>query len=639
MIDVVSNPFFSSLNVLRDAPLSKLERKYYHKPSFSQNVSSIFAFPVQFHNAKDKAAFLTVYPNPITTMQAAGETIPLGTMQTKNTFYYYSDGSVRSYSQLPHLDSFAAYTNAALDTMLRIARRGRDEESNPLHAGMQLPNLGRCIPHPKDDQLGSAQSKLDWAKALESLEHSSHKLGTCLLTGQHMSVDVSSNFQTSMILFSSVNVVFMTGIVLWISASFALFHIGGLIKTDQEFGSMADDPGALQGQNGVCCTNNSCCLVFWDDFFMAVAIIWNLVPIGFLMSSYYREQNSIPLNNAILAVAALTLTILIQWKWANFHSYDVEVHESVARSIMMHMQDKPVQKVVEIVEKDSEKAGGGRAPNAFSSEPPGRAPPPIPGPPMARDDSDSASNASVNTQEKAFAAFNTVNFLSTASMVRDYGLGYARSMINNNTADSGLRKRTATGRSLESGSVEYYPTSRSAARRVAMQNQAMPYYTALVSTGKPFAQYNYINLIKASSLSDIVWLIATLRKLTLSPQAEGDVWIRLRPERGVHHYDAHDVCNAAGRWGIQRASWHGAVGFRMPHCLAHAGHPNPVPKPHAFKDEDAEQAAERKEKEDADGVCLPSVVLHDRMHPEPLSCLRAAAGKFLLFHFGFKIIH
>ncbi len=53
-MDVVSNPFFSSLNLLRDAPLSKLERKYYHKPSFSQNVSSIFVFPAQFQNAKDK---------------------------------------------------------------------------------------------------------------------------------------------------------------------------------------------------------------------------------------------------------------------------------------------------------------------------------------------------------------------------------------------------------------------------------------------------------------------------------------------------------------------------------------------------------------------------------------------------------
>ncbi len=447
-------------------------------------------------------------------MQAAGETIPLGTLQARNDFYYNeSDGSIQSYSQVPWLNPFAAYTSAALDTMLRIARRGRDDESHPLHAGMQLPNLGRCIPHPKGEDLEKEQSKLDWSIRLASLEHSSHKLGTCLLTGQQMTVDVSSKPYTSMSLFSSVNVVFMAGIVLWISASFSLFHIGGLIKTNEEFGMTADDPKVLQGKMGCCGESNSCCSVFWDDFFMAVAIVWNLVPICFLMTSYYREQNSIPLNNAILAVAALLLTILIQWKWANFHAYDVDVHEAVARSLMMQMQDKPaVQNIM--VESTSGGGGGGSdkmmMPNAISSSnaPPDRAPPPIP-----KISVDSSQAPTGPTSEKSYAAvFDTANFLSTASMVRDYGLSYARNMMDGGSSNNinnaeGLRKRT-TGRSLESGGGtehHYYPSSRSTARRAAMQNQAMPYYTALVTTGKPFAQYNYINLIKASFLFTSVW--------------------------------------------------------------------------------------------------------------------------------------
>ena len=39
------------------------------------------------------------------------------------------------------------------------------------------------------------------------------------------------------------------------------------------------------------------------------------------------------------------------------------------------------------------------------------------------------------------AAFNTSNFLSTASLVRDYGLGYARSVMGNAPTAVGLRRR------------------------------------------------------------------------------------------------------------------------------------------------------------------------------------------------------
>ena len=64
LTSVASNPFFSSINVLRDAPLSKLERVAYGSANYTQNLSSITMFPVQIFNAADKAAFLTVYPEP-----------------------------------------------------------------------------------------------------------------------------------------------------------------------------------------------------------------------------------------------------------------------------------------------------------------------------------------------------------------------------------------------------------------------------------------------------------------------------------------------------------------------------------------------------------------------------------------------
>lgn len=90
LVNVMSNPFFSSLGLLRDAPLSKLERKYYHSANFSQNVSSIFAFPATIYDAHQKAAFLPVYPNPASTMVAAGETIPLGSSAGLHDFFYDS---------------------------------------------------------------------------------------------------------------------------------------------------------------------------------------------------------------------------------------------------------------------------------------------------------------------------------------------------------------------------------------------------------------------------------------------------------------------------------------------------------------------------------------------------------------------
>jgi len=61
--------------------------------------------------------------------------------------------------------------------------------------GMLLPNLQRCIPAPARDEQGhlKIQAQFDWANALSQLEMRSQRLGTCLLTGQQMMVDVSSN--------------------------------------------------------------------------------------------------------------------------------------------------------------------------------------------------------------------------------------------------------------------------------------------------------------------------------------------------------------------------------------------------------------------------------------------------------------
>lgn len=456
LVNVVSNPFFSSLNVLRRAPLSKLERKYFNSANFTQNVSSVFAFPAQIDDALRKAAFLTVHPEPAPLL-AAGETIMIPAGVTDNAYYFNQEsGRVWSYEQNPSVNPASALARGTLDTMLRIS-------GQTPHVGMQLPNLGRCIPPPDQAGLGSQETLLDWTKQLDNLEHRSQRLGTCLLTGQQPTVDLSSNARTSVLPFSSVNVIFMVGIVLWITASFALFHVGGWLKSDLEF-TLPQHPEVLQGNKTVACCG--CWPAYSDEAFMAVAVIWNVFPLFFILDRGYRENYMIPLNNAILAVSALLVSILVQCNWANFHAFDVEIHEAVARSVVLRMQDnRPQVRVDADKAKEQGEAAGPREADVPVGKPVAQA-----------------------------VSFTTVNFLSTASMVRDYGLSYARSAMQTPPAAAGgLRRRGRNGAFDEEGAYHSQPVTRR-----GKLGAAMPYYTALVRTGVPFAQYNYTNLIDVS---------------------------------------------------------------------------------------------------------------------------------------------
>ena len=478
LVNVVSNPFLSSLNVLRSAPLSKIERKYYNTSDFMQTISSVFAFPTQIQNALHKAAFLTVYPEPVP-LVAADELIMVPSSVPDNAYYFNEQNKTVWSTELGPAANpgAAALARGTLDTMLRIS-------GQPPHAGMQLPNLGRCIQPPDKATLQDKQTVTDWGTSLAKLEHYSQRLGTCLLTGQQTTVDVSSNARTSVLLFSSVNVVFMVGIVLWITASFALFNLGGWIKSDMEF-SDATSQEVLQGSRTIdccsCCPAYSDCCGCWpaysDEVLMIVAVVWNIVPIFLILDRGYRENNNIPLNNAILAISALLVSILVQWKWANFYVYDVEIHEAVAHNIIMRMQDGRAPGVAVKADRSQPKEGGGAA---------------AAGPQEA--------DVPVGKPVKNAVSFSTVNFLSTASMIRDYGMGHAKSAVTPNhhgaaAVKGGLRRRGRNGPFDEEGA--YLHASQPVSRRARM-GAAMPYYTALVRTGVPFSQYNYTNLIHVS---------------------------------------------------------------------------------------------------------------------------------------------
>lgn len=75
VVNIVSNPFFSSNSVVRNAPLSKLEIKDYNAANFSQKASDIGMFPNMIMDVYQNSAFwpVALKPHP---MVAAGEVIP-----------------------------------------------------------------------------------------------------------------------------------------------------------------------------------------------------------------------------------------------------------------------------------------------------------------------------------------------------------------------------------------------------------------------------------------------------------------------------------------------------------------------------------------------------------------------------------
>lgn len=168
--------------------------------------------------------------------------------------------------------------------------------------GSVLPNIARCInplpanPSPSDVEL--------WLNKLKHLATHSHLRGTCLLTAQQAMVDITSNYKTSLTAYSSVNMLFMLAVILWISASFALFYLGGGPKTMKEIEELPGSDGTKK--------------YVMEDLTMAVGILWNLLLVAYLLFPDTLEKSNIPLNNAVIAIVALMAAIAVQWHSAYY---------------------------------------------------------------------------------------------------------------------------------------------------------------------------------------------------------------------------------------------------------------------------------------------------------------------------------
>ena len=84
--NIISNPFFSSSSIVRRAPLSKLEIRYYNGFNYTQRAADIGMFPNMIRDPYNNSAFWSVAMKP-QSIVAAGEVIP-STRMEKATYYY-----------------------------------------------------------------------------------------------------------------------------------------------------------------------------------------------------------------------------------------------------------------------------------------------------------------------------------------------------------------------------------------------------------------------------------------------------------------------------------------------------------------------------------------------------------------------
>ena len=292
---VQSNPFYTSTNIYKAAgPMSPSTNG--EKNGHLQ--SSIAMFPVVHSNKTADSAFIAPSQMP----GAA-------------SMYQYNAATGKVTASPSGMD-------AVLSAML-----GRNPLSNA--PSVLKANFERCI--------FGMDKEADKDAEMLKFDSTSHRAGTCLLTAQQAVVDISSNYRTSLTLFSSVNLLFIVWVVMWISSSFALFYFGehtlkwtggGIKKAVNEFKEASgyntyNQSGYKKLESGSEQTP-TCFSTVWNfiassDVVIIFCVAWNAVLLIIVFSQYSRD-NHIPANNAVLAVLATLFAMAKQTQWANFHA-------------------------------------------------------------------------------------------------------------------------------------------------------------------------------------------------------------------------------------------------------------------------------------------------------------------------------
>jgi hypothetical protein len=294
-------------------------------------------------------------------------------------------------------------------------------------------------------------------------------------------------------MFSSVNMLFMLTVVLWISASFALFYIGGIPAAANTEVSEIESSTEPDDCNIVCCAvvskgGSDSKRFTTADATIIISIAWNAALIIYVMIPKIQSDSNIPLNNVVLTIFSALAAIAVQWHWAYYSG-----KEHIQKNTNSSQEEAPASDGItegyEVYRSRGNSRGVGRTK------------------PIGSNDDDGYFDGSYNNKgpyrqerlKSMDSAFHTTNFLSVASKKMEQ--------------QSLLSKMTAMGYSQQE---------------------------IMVELGAPFASQNYYRSIKVSFVVFNICVVSIKHFSDLKTNiAEADAPGHSTMPRVCHHHPPH----------------------------------------------------------------------------------------------------
>jgi hypothetical protein len=319
--NIGSNPFFSSSQIVRPPPKTRYEEQQglvTHNPAQPSDIS---AFPtILMHPLRD-AAYLPVdsaidVPLSVMFQPALSATDLAGIGFGKDSQLVESDPFNHIIYKIKNLMSTTQPTLVKTSATSRFEDRregtyhllenGRivapdmqevrnvsDFVTSLYYQGMHgassgsiLPNIHRCLVSSNDSDT--------FLEGMSDLQMKPTVRGMCDTTGQQSMVDISTNPMTSITLFSSIHIYYILLCIVWVTASFTVFH---LPQFDRKSGDMGVYKSSLS----------------MSDITAVAPIVWN---IGLLIYSVVRSD-VIPRNNIIGTIVLVLVVTFMQYMWSS----------------------------------------------------------------------------------------------------------------------------------------------------------------------------------------------------------------------------------------------------------------------------------------------------------------------------------
>lgn len=270
---ILSNPMYTSNQVWRNPPRTKIETEMMGLSSDQQRHGDIGVFPTIMRDTNQDAAFLPIVHVPHGDIKDRYDNTTdeyKGITELRNIFL--SNGTTPGSVMTEVMVDVSKKMLSVDDTFVGVKSNG----------GL-LPNFARCvnITTKKTEDASKYYSELK-----KFVDHSFYR-GSCALTGLQQKVDIQVNPKTSLAPFSSISLFFVPHVIFWIAASFQLSY---LFYGDEEKES-------------------------YQTLAVSAAIVWNAVGIFIAMAIGAMAGMHVPANNIWTAVLLYVATIVVQWNW------------------------------------------------------------------------------------------------------------------------------------------------------------------------------------------------------------------------------------------------------------------------------------------------------------------------------------